>query len=134
MSDVILDASALLALINQEPGADTVNSVLPNAIMSSVNISEVAATLSQLKIPLNDIKRKTHEIFLIADDNIVDIQAMMLISHYLPLDPIWLALVAPSSGGKTEFINAISKIKNVYTLSTLTGCKSRLLLRVIDKQ
>ena len=37
----ILDASALLALLQQEPGSDSVRSVLPTAAMSSVNWSEV---------------------------------------------------------------------------------------------
>lgn len=73
------------------------------------------------RVTLNDIQNRTSEIFLLEDQNIVDVQAMMLISHYLPLDPIWLSLVAPSSGGKTEFINALSEIPVVYSLSTLTG-------------
>lgn len=53
---VVLDASALLALINQEPGADVVEDHLPQAIMSSVNIAEVATVLQQIGIPIQEIK------------------------------------------------------------------------------
>ena len=41
MNKVILDASAFLALINNEDGKDIVEPLLPYSIMSSVNISEV---------------------------------------------------------------------------------------------
>jgi len=37
----LLDASALLALLHDEPGADAVATLLPDAAMSSVNWSEV---------------------------------------------------------------------------------------------
>ena len=48
MHKVVLDASALLALINSEPGADNVAKILPNACMSSVNYSEVATVLQNI--------------------------------------------------------------------------------------
>lgn len=45
MSDPVWDASALLALVNQEPGSEGLASLLPNAVLSTVNLSEVAAKL-----------------------------------------------------------------------------------------
>lgn len=45
MSKVVLDASALLALIKNESGAEIVEELLGNIVMSSVNISEVASIL-----------------------------------------------------------------------------------------
>lgn len=44
----VLDASALLCLINSEPGADRVAAVLPSAIISAVNLAEVASKLGEL--------------------------------------------------------------------------------------
>src|SRR5207302_11171531 len=41
----VLDASALLALINSEPGAERVVQALPGACISAVNLSEVAGKL-----------------------------------------------------------------------------------------
>lgn len=44
----VLDASALLCLINGEPGADGVAAVLPSAVISAVNLAEVASKLNEL--------------------------------------------------------------------------------------
>ena len=38
MSSCVLDASAVLALLHKEPGADTVAEKLPNAAISTVRI------------------------------------------------------------------------------------------------
>lgn len=45
MNNIIMDSSALLALIANEKGADTVMQYLPHAKMSTVNVSESIATL-----------------------------------------------------------------------------------------
>ena len=45
MSKVVLDASALLALIKNESGARVIEGLLGNIIMSSVNVTEVAGIL-----------------------------------------------------------------------------------------
>lgn len=43
MTGVVLDASALLALLQEEPGASRVEAVLGDATMSTANVAEVAA-------------------------------------------------------------------------------------------
>jgi ribonuclease VapC len=43
VSSYVLDASALLALLQAEPGNERVAAVLPDAVMSSINLSEVIA-------------------------------------------------------------------------------------------
>ena len=58
MNDYVLDASALLTLLNTEKGADLVQELLPRAVISSVNLAEVVTRLSLLKIPEIEI----HEI------------------------------------------------------------------------
>lgn len=55
MNKVVLDASALLALLNQEPGHSVVEEHLADAIMSAVNVSEVIAVLFAAKLPQKDI-------------------------------------------------------------------------------
>ncbi len=42
---VILDASALIALLAEEKGFETIEKLLPKSIMSSVNVAEVAKFL-----------------------------------------------------------------------------------------
>ncbi len=44
---VILDASALLAGLNAEPGADRVAAALDNAVVSAVNFAEVAGGVAR---------------------------------------------------------------------------------------
>ncbi len=52
MAEVVLDASALLALLNDEPGAALVEKELDDALMSSVNVSEVASVLVDVGMPI----------------------------------------------------------------------------------
>jgi ribonuclease VapC len=45
MAKVVLDASAFLAFVNGEPGADKVAAVLGDAIISAVNLAEACTKL-----------------------------------------------------------------------------------------
>jgi ribonuclease VapC len=48
LSDVIvLDASAVLALLQAEPGADAVEDALPGALLSTVSMAEVVTKLAE---------------------------------------------------------------------------------------
>jgi len=51
MTKYVLDASCLLALINEEAGRDVVQKALPGSVMSAVNVSEVVTVLTRLGIP-----------------------------------------------------------------------------------
>ncbi|MDF2965328.1 MAG: hypothetical protein K0Q51_716 [Rickettsiaceae bacterium] len=51
MNKVVLDASALLALIKNEKGSAKVEEALGKIVMSSVNVSEVVAKLLDSGIP-----------------------------------------------------------------------------------
>lgn len=55
MTSVVLDASALLALINKEKGYEIVEKYLPDSIMSSINLAEVATVLMRLDIPFDEV-------------------------------------------------------------------------------
>ncbi len=72
-------------------------------------------------IALDEVIKQVYKLYLIADNNIIEIEAMCLIAHLLPIDPLWLCLVAPPSGGKTEFLNMLKDLSFVFPLSTLTG-------------
>ena len=58
-SQVVLDASALLALINEEKGSEKVAEALPNAMMSAVNLSEVATVLMGIGMKQNMVEEMT---------------------------------------------------------------------------
>ena len=56
MARTVLDASALLALLNEEPGADDVIDVLPDAVVSAVNLAEVASKLADAGMPADAVR------------------------------------------------------------------------------
>lgn len=63
MARWVLDASALLALIEDEPGAGIVRDALPDgaldrALMSTVNLAEVAARLRHRGWPDRDLRTR----------------------------------------------------------------------------
>jgi ribonuclease VapC len=51
VSEVVLDASALIAVLREEPGAAAVEAVLDGAAVSTVNLSEVQAKLVERGTP-----------------------------------------------------------------------------------
>jgi ribonuclease VapC len=48
MTAVVLDASALLALLLDEPGAERVKAVLDGALMTAVNLAEIVSHYAKL--------------------------------------------------------------------------------------
>jgi ribonuclease VapC len=58
VSSVVLDASALLALLNREPGAGVVATALADgASICAVNLSEVVAKLAEIGAPEEAIRQ-----------------------------------------------------------------------------
>jgi PIN domain nuclease of toxin-antitoxin system len=51
---VVLDASALLALIQNEKGADIIRPLLKRAVMSTINVAEVLTALQRVEIQPKD--------------------------------------------------------------------------------
>ena len=51
MSRVVLDASAFLALVNDETGADSVAAAISDSLMSAVNAAEVVSVLVRSGVP-----------------------------------------------------------------------------------
>ena len=57
MSEHVLDASALLAVMLEERGAEKVRELLPGAIVGAVNLAEVVAKLQERGAPDENIDR-----------------------------------------------------------------------------
>lgn len=62
MNKIIFDASALLALLNQETGYEIVAKYLSKIMMSTVNVSEVFYVLTDLGMPENQTKQLLSEV------------------------------------------------------------------------
>lgn len=53
----VIDASALLALLNAETGAERVSEALPGGVISAVNLSEVVGKLCDAGMPEKAIRQ-----------------------------------------------------------------------------
>jgi ribonuclease VapC len=74
MQSYVLDASALLALLNQEPGSERVAACIANgAVISTVNLLEVVAKLSDAAIP----EKVTREILSVLGIVVVDFDTVL---------------------------------------------------------
>jgi ribonuclease VapC len=73
MSDWILDASAILALLNREPGSAQVEDLLQGALVITVNLAEVAGKLADLGMPASEIQTAIEALGL----DIIDFNAQM---------------------------------------------------------
>lgn len=64
MSRVVLDASAMVAFLRGELGADIVNGYRGDALASAVNVAETAARLIDLGLSLTEVRRSIAHMFL----------------------------------------------------------------------
>jgi len=64
VTETVLDASALLALLGDEPGASEVAGALPSAVVSAVNLSEVVAKLADTGMSKSTITEALDELGL----------------------------------------------------------------------
>jgi PIN domain nuclease of toxin-antitoxin system len=60
MSDYVLDASAVLAFLNRETGTERVAEILADAVISSVNLSEIITKLVEIGVPEQEIQQVLH--------------------------------------------------------------------------
>jgi len=56
VKNFVLDASAVLALLLGEPGAERVKTALDNSVMATVNLAEVVSHYAKLGIERRDIE------------------------------------------------------------------------------
>ena len=54
---IVLDASALLCLLNDEPGAERVAEILPRSLIGAANYAEVVSKQRERGLSLDEVKR-----------------------------------------------------------------------------
>jgi PIN domain nuclease of toxin-antitoxin system len=64
LNEVVLDAFALLALIQDEPGSERVAEVLDGAVISAINLAEVVSRLADRGLPGVAIRRQVERLDL----------------------------------------------------------------------
>jgi ribonuclease VapC len=80
VTDVVLDASALLAVLNDERGAARVEPLLAGARISSVNLAEVAGKLVDVGLSDDDVRTAldSHGFTVVPFDERVAMEAGLL--------------------------------------------------------
>lgn len=58
--------------------------------------------------------------YLLNDPGIIKLLCAAVVANRLQTDPVWLCIVAGSSGGKTALLNALSTTKGVFAIDSLT--------------
>ncbi|MEK7092028.1 MAG: hypothetical protein AAB907_00220 [Patescibacteria group bacterium] len=67
------------------------------------------------------LEKLFNDTYLIVDKGFLKLVCATVIANRLPIDPVWLFLVAPSAGGKTSIIQALDKVIGIYPISTITA-------------
>jgi hypothetical protein len=60
---------------------------------------------------LKNLETELKKVYLINDSHIAKVLLALVVSQFTSSDPIWTVIVAPSGGGKSEFINMLSDFK-----------------------
>lgn len=80
----------------------------------------------ELKIrSLQELQAKFSEVFLMEDKGVLPLICATVVANQLDNDPVWLLIISPPSGGKTELIESLEKVTLrgkplAYSISDLT--------------
>lgn len=81
-NSVVLDASALLALVQEERGAEKLKPLIRKAVMSTVNVVESLTALQRINIPSNEASLLINEI--VADVIPFDMEQAVYVADLYP--------------------------------------------------
>lgn len=72
-------------------------------------------------IDFTELEKLVRDWMLVADTGIIKLLPALIVANMLKgHDPVWTFLIGPSGGGKTEFLNCLIDLENIYTVSILT--------------
>ena len=74
----------------------------------------------------SDLQKEFEKTFLFKDTGVLRLMCATVIANQMDLDPVWLFLVASSSGGKSELISSLNDIEVeghnlIFPISDLTS-------------
>jgi hypothetical protein len=81
------------------------------------DVAEVFAAVTGLE----NLRTLFREHLSLPDAAIVDFTIAVAVANRLGGDPVWAFVVAPPSSGKTETLQALKRLTEVYTMSSLTA-------------
>lgn len=73
------------------------------------------------RVLLSEVKEAFKKWLVLKDDNLIDMSlATIVVNYFLDADPLWVLLVSPPSGAKTEILRAMDGCRNIHFCSSLT--------------
>lgn len=79
------------------------------------------AELASLKpITFEELEKEFKEVLLLEDPSIIKLLLMIIVANRLKRDPLWMFIIGPSGGGKTELLTSLFDLKDIYAVSLLT--------------
>ncbi len=126
MSEYVLDASAILALLNSETGGEVVLSLLPRAFVSTVNLAEVYARLAAAGMSAPEIR----EVISLLGLSVVDFDQETAFASgelYRHTQPPGLSLGDRACLALAQRMGAVAVTADRAWLSIETGIQIRLI-------
>lgn len=69
---------------------------------------------------IETVEQEFAKFLLLADEGIVRLTCAVAIANRIGTDPVWLLILGPSSGGKTEIIRSLDKLPYIYPIDLIT--------------
>src|SRR3990167_1904134 len=83
--------------------------------------AEKKAMLALLQpLTFTELEAKIRNSFLLKDEGIIKLLCATVIANRLAADPVWMFIIAPSGGLKSELIQGLEYLPEIYQLSSLT--------------
>lgn len=83
--------------------------------------SELDNELKNLSaITFKELEDGVQKWLLVPDTGIIKLLCALVISMQFDKKPVWTMIIAPSGGGKTEFLNGLLLLDTIFELSTIT--------------
>lgn len=73
------------------------------------------------RVHWSEITKRYKEWLFLTNTDCLSVMFGTLIANRLPGDPLWLFLVAPPGGSKSELLMSLSKCPEIYTVTTITS-------------
>lgn len=70
---------------------------------------------------LEDVKRVFKKWLFLDNTDALEIMLSVIVSNYIEGDPIWMFLVSPPGGAKTELLTSLGNCEQVYPVSSITS-------------
>lgn len=89
-------------------------------LVEKTPVLKVVPPNGPVKITVKECLEVVNRWLLLPDNVVVRYLLALVVANRLPGDPVWGFIIAPSGGTKTELLNSLNGIPEIYPLSDLT--------------